>query len=69
MAMGGFSAARLVRIRDVLGRYVDAGYVPGAVAVVARHSEVHVEALGTLAFEGPDRACRWQPTRSAASLR
>jgi CubicO group peptidase (beta-lactamase class C family) len=49
---GGFSPKRLVRVRDVLERHVDAGYVPGAVAVVARHGEVHIEATGTLAFEG-----------------
>src|SRR6202035_4801181 len=36
----------------VLERYVDVGYVPGAVAVVARHGEVHIEATGNLAFEG-----------------
>jgi CubicO group peptidase (beta-lactamase class C family) len=50
---GGFSSKRLARVRDVLERHVDAGYVPGAVAVVARHGEVHIEATGTLAFDGP----------------
>jgi CubicO group peptidase (beta-lactamase class C family) len=40
-------------VRDVLVRYVDAGFTPGAVVVVARHGEVHVEAVGNLAFEGP----------------
>jgi CubicO group peptidase (beta-lactamase class C family) len=49
---GGLSSKRLTRVRDVLERHVDAGYVPGAVAVVARHGEVHVAATGTLAFEG-----------------
>jgi len=49
---GGFSSKRLARVRDALSRHVDAGYVPGAVAVVARHGEVHIEATGTLAFEG-----------------
>jgi CubicO group peptidase (beta-lactamase class C family) len=49
---GGFSAKRLARVRDVLKRYVDSGYTPGAVAVVARHGEIHVEAVGNLAFEG-----------------
>jgi CubicO group peptidase (beta-lactamase class C family) len=48
----GFSSKRLARVREVLERYVDAGYVPGAVAVVARHGEVHIDATGTLAFEG-----------------
>jgi CubicO group peptidase (beta-lactamase class C family) len=52
MTTGGFSSKRLARVRDVLERYVDADYVPGAVAVVARHGEVHVEAVGNLAFEG-----------------
>jgi CubicO group peptidase (beta-lactamase class C family) len=35
----------------VLERYVDSGFVPGAVAAVARHGEVHIEATGYLAFE------------------
>jgi len=49
---GGFSSKRLARVRDVLSRHLDAGYVPGAVAVIARRGEVHIEAMGTLAFEG-----------------
>ncbi|HZR54391.1 MAG TPA: serine hydrolase domain-containing protein [Streptosporangiaceae bacterium] len=52
MTTGGFSSKRLARVRDVLERHVDAGYVPGAVAVVARNGEVHVVATGKLAFEG-----------------
>ena len=52
MTAGGFSPKRLARVRDVLERHVDAGFVPGAVAVVARHGEVHIEATGNLAFEG-----------------
>ena len=44
---------RLARVREAVGRYVDAGDVPGAVAVVARRGEVHIEAMGNLAFEGP----------------
>jgi CubicO group peptidase (beta-lactamase class C family) len=49
---GGFSSKRLARVREVLSRHLDAGYVPGAVAVVARHGEVHIEGTGNLAFEG-----------------
>jgi len=49
---GGFSPKRLARVRDVLARHLDAGYIPGAVAVVARRGEVHIEAMGNLAFEG-----------------
>ncbi|HZC27436.1 MAG TPA: serine hydrolase domain-containing protein [Actinopolymorphaceae bacterium] len=52
MTTGGFSPKRLTRVREVLERYVDSGIVPGAVAAVARHGEVHIEAAGTLAFEG-----------------
>jgi CubicO group peptidase (beta-lactamase class C family) len=49
---GGFSSKRLARVREMLNRHVDAGYIPGAVAVVARHGKVHIEAMGSLAFEG-----------------
>jgi CubicO group peptidase (beta-lactamase class C family) len=49
---GGFSPKRLTRVREVLERNVDSGFVPGAVAAVARHGEAHIEAAGTLAFEG-----------------
>lgn len=52
MTKGGFSTRRLVRVRQQLQRHVDAGFVPGAMAVLARHGEVHVEAVGTLAFQG-----------------
>lgn len=50
MTTGGFSPTRLTRVRDRLGRLVDEGYVPGAIAVLARHGDVHVEAVGHLAF-------------------
>jgi CubicO group peptidase (beta-lactamase class C family) len=49
---GGFSAKRLVRVRDLLERHVGSGFVPGAMVVLARHGDVQVEATGTLAFEG-----------------
>jgi CubicO group peptidase (beta-lactamase class C family) len=49
---GGFSPKRLARVREVLQRSVDSGFVPGAIAAVARHGEVHIEATGVLAFEG-----------------
>ena len=52
MTAGGFSTKRLARVRQVLAGYVDAGEVPGAIAVVARRGEVHIEAVGNLAFEG-----------------
>jgi CubicO group peptidase (beta-lactamase class C family) len=49
---GGFSTKRLARVRGLLERHVDSGFVPGVIAVLARHGEVHVEATGNLAFEG-----------------
>jgi hypothetical protein len=33
VATGGFSAKRLARVRNVLERHVDAGFVLGAVAI------------------------------------
>jgi len=52
VSAGGFSAKRLVRMRELLERFVGSGFVPGLMVVLARHGEVHVEATGTLAFEG-----------------
>ncbi|MFI8811849.1 MULTISPECIES: serine hydrolase domain-containing protein [unclassified Streptomyces] len=52
MTADGFSQRGLARVREVLQRHVEAGHGPGAVAVLARHGEVHIEATGTLAFEG-----------------
>ena len=52
MTAGGFSRRRLGRVRALLERHVHSGFVPGVVAVLARHGELHVEAAGTLAFEG-----------------
>ena len=52
MTTGGFSSKRLARVRELLERHVDSGFVPGVVAVLARRGEVHIEARGNLAFEG-----------------
>jgi CubicO group peptidase (beta-lactamase class C family) len=49
---GGFSSKRLARLRALLEHHVDSGFVPGVMAVLARHGQVHIEATGTLAFEG-----------------
>jgi len=49
---GGFSSKRLARVRELLERQVHSGFVPGAMAVLARHGDVHIEATGNLAFEG-----------------
>ncbi|WP_114907858.1 serine hydrolase domain-containing protein [Ornithinimicrobium murale] len=52
MAARGFSAQRLARLRALLERHVETGFVPGAVVVLARRGQVHTEAVGTLAFAG-----------------
>ena len=77
MTAGGLSTKRLTRVRDVLEKYVDDGYGPGAIGVVARRGEVHIEAVGRLAYEGAgantpmmaDTICRvasWTKTLVAA---
>ncbi|NEA33597.1 serine hydrolase domain-containing protein [Streptomyces sp. SID13031] len=53
MSTTGFSQKGLVRLRESLERLVDSAFVPGVTAVLARDGQVHVEAVGSLAFEGP----------------
>ena len=52
VAVGGFCSSGLARVRGLLERHVGSGFVPGALVVLARHGEVHVEVTGALAFEG-----------------
>jgi CubicO group peptidase (beta-lactamase class C family) len=49
----GFSRDRLARLRHALAAHVASGDMPGVVALVSRHGEVQVEAVGTLSFGGP----------------
>jgi CubicO group peptidase (beta-lactamase class C family) len=46
----GLSKARLERLHRILGGHVERQELPGLVALVSRHDEVHVEAHGTLSF-------------------
>ena len=48
----GLSRARLGRMKNVLGRYVEHGDVTGLVALVARHGEVHADGIGTVTPDG-----------------
>ncbi|MFF4986017.1 serine hydrolase domain-containing protein [Streptosporangium saharense] len=48
----GFTEAGLRGLRDVLTRHVDAGRIPGLVALVSRYGETHVEAIGTTRHDG-----------------
>ena len=52
MSTGGFSKARLGRIRDVMTGYVERGEIPGIVTLVSRRGEAHVEVAGALAIGG-----------------
>jgi CubicO group peptidase (beta-lactamase class C family) len=55
--MAGLSKPGLQRMHRVLSGYVERGDMPGLVALVGRHDDLHVEALGSLAFgdAGPMR--------------
>src|SRR5579862_9533463 len=48
----GFSDSGLEALRAVAERHVSEAGVPGVVALVARHGQVHVEAVGSLAYGG-----------------
>lgn len=50
---GNLSRARLGRMHEVLARHVDAGDVPGLVALVSRRGEIHADVLGRMALGGP----------------
>jgi CubicO group peptidase (beta-lactamase class C family) len=50
--LDGLSTTRLKRMHDVLARHVGSGRVPGAVTLVSRNGEVHVEAIGQMAIGG-----------------
>ncbi|MFL6260037.1 MAG: serine hydrolase domain-containing protein [Thermoanaerobaculia bacterium] len=45
--------SRLERMHQVLSGYVERKEMPGLVALVSHHDDVHVEALGTLSFDNP----------------
>ncbi|GAA0899658.1 serine hydrolase domain-containing protein [Pseudonocardia zijingensis] len=48
----GFSEPGLQRLRRTMAAHVESGRVPGLVAVVERHGEIHVEAMGTTELGG-----------------
>jgi CubicO group peptidase (beta-lactamase class C family) len=49
----GLTSAGIARLHAAAERHVGATAVPGLVALVARGEQVHVEALGNLALDGP----------------
>jgi hypothetical protein len=50
MSMAGLSKSRLDRMHEVLSGYVERKDMPGLVALVSRHDDAHVEALGAMSF-------------------
>jgi CubicO group peptidase (beta-lactamase class C family) len=50
----GFSRARLATTHNALLRHVESGQLPGLVALVSRGDVEHVDAIGTLAFDGTE---------------
>ena len=54
MSAGGLSRKRLGRMHDVMAGYVERGDVPGLITLVSRRGEVHVDVIGTMAYQGKD---------------
>jgi CubicO group peptidase (beta-lactamase class C family) len=50
MSTAGLSKVRLGRMHNVMAGYVERGEVPGLVTLACRRGEVHVDAIGTMAF-------------------
>ena len=51
--VSAFRKGGLDRLEAALADHVEAGDMPGLVALVARDNEVHTTALGTIAFDDP----------------
>ena len=50
MTPTALSKPRLDRMHQILSGYIDRKELPGLVALVSHHDDVHIETLGTLAF-------------------
>src|SRR5881394_1498346 len=53
MSIAGLSRSRLGRMHDVMADSVERGKVPGLITLVSRRGEVHVDVIGTQAFDDP----------------
>jgi CubicO group peptidase (beta-lactamase class C family) len=51
MSGGGLTKGRLQRMYEVLVGYVERKQIPGLVALVSHHDDVHVETLGAMDFD------------------
>lgn len=54
MRTGSLSRERLDRLHTCMVDYVERGEVPGIVALVSRHGEIYVDAVGNKSLAGPD---------------
>src|SRR5438874_12144506 len=54
MSTAGLSRSRLGRMHDVMKGYVERGEVPGLITLVSRRGEVHINVIGTMAYEVSD---------------
>jgi CubicO group peptidase (beta-lactamase class C family) len=50
MSMAGLSKSRLARMHQVLSGYVERKEMPGLVALISHHDDVHGETLDTMSF-------------------
>jgi CubicO group peptidase (beta-lactamase class C family) len=53
MSKHGLKPSRLQQMRTRFESLIEQGELPGLVALVSCHDDIHVEALGTLAFDSP----------------
>jgi CubicO group peptidase (beta-lactamase class C family) len=53
MNMAGISKTRLERVQHVLSGYVERKEVPGLIALVGHHDDLHVATLGTMSVGDP----------------
>jgi hypothetical protein len=49
--MKGLSKSGLRRMHRVLSGHIECKQVPGLVALISHHEDVHTEVLGTMSFE------------------
>jgi hypothetical protein len=53
VGIAGLSKSRLERMHQVLSGYVERKEMPGLVALVSHHDDIHVETLGAMSFGHP----------------
>jgi CubicO group peptidase (beta-lactamase class C family) len=53
MSIAGLSKSRLGRMHQVLSGHIERKEMPGLVALVSHHDDIHVETLGTMSFDDP----------------